>query len=87
MFPTNSLEIQSSSGSLIYYAYKYKIQETTFADIDRSAFSSFIFKVNHVFMEKKENSSEVVIDEEELDGFEIDGIENLQDLPRTVIIN
>ena len=38
-------------------------------------------------MEEKENYSEVVIDEEELDGFKIDDIENLQDLPRTVIID
>ena len=38
-------------------------------------------------MEEKENYSEVVIDEEELDGFEIDDIENLQDLFRTVIID
>ena len=29
----------------------------------------------------------VVIDEEELDGIDIDGIGNLQDLPRIVLIN
>ena len=39
------------------------------ADID------FIFKVNHVFMEEKDNSvDKVVIDEEELDDIQIDGV-------------
>ena len=51
------------------------MQETTLTDIDFCGFSCFFFKVNHVFMEEKVNSSEkVVIDKEELDGIEIDGI-------------
>ena len=51
------------------------MQETTFANIDFSVFSSFIFKVNHVFMEEKDNPSEkVVMHEEEHNGIEIDGI-------------
>ena len=48
------------------------MEDSTFADID---FSSFIFKVNHVFMEETDNPVEkVVIDEEDLDGIEIDDI-------------
>ena len=35
----------------------------------------FIFKVNQVFMEEKDNSvDKVVIDEEELDDIQIDGV-------------
>ena len=56
--------------------------------IDFSDFSIFIFKVNHVFMEEKDNPAEKVVkDEEELKGFELDGILNLENLPRTVFIN
>ena len=47
------------------------IQYTTFADINFSDFSSFIFEVP---VEK------VVIDEEEPHGIEIDGILNLENL-------
>ena len=47
------------------------IQYTTFADINFSDFSSFIFEVP---VEK------VVIDEEERHGIEIDGILNLENL-------
>ena len=44
------------------------MQYSTFADIDSSDVCFFIFKVNHVFMEEKDNSVEkVVIEEEELD--------------------
>ena len=51
------------------------MQEATFADINFSDFSSFIFKVNQVLMEEKDNPSEkVVIDKEELDCIVIDGI-------------
>ena len=61
---------------------------TTFAELIFLIFSIFIFKVNHVFMEEKDNPAEkVVIDEEELEGFELDGILNLENLPRTVFIN
>ena len=61
------------------------MQDSTFADF--SNFSSFIFKVNHIFMKEKDNPVEkVVIDEEELDGIETDGILNLKNLPRTVFI-
>ena len=39
-------------------------------------------------MEEKDNPAEkVVIDEEELEGFELDDILNLENLPRTVFIN
>ena len=39
-------------------------------------------------MEEKDNPIEkVVIDEEELEGFELIGILNLENLPRTVFIN
>ena len=42
---------------------------SSLADIDFSDFSVFIFEVNHVFVEEKDNPEEkVVIDEEELDG-------------------
>ena len=45
--------------------------------------SSFIFKENHVFIEKEETPSEkVVIVEEEIDCFG-----NLEDLPRLVFID
>ena len=58
-----------------------------FADIDFSDFPIFIFKVNHVFVEEKDNPVEkVVIDEGELDIIEIDGILNLDKLPGIVLI-
>ena len=57
------------------------MQDSKFADIDFSNFSSFIFKVNHVFMEEKDNPSEkVAIDKEDLDNIEKDGILNLENL-------
>ena len=56
--------------------------------IDLSDFSIFIFKANHVFKEEKNNPvKKVVIDEEELDGIEIDGVSNLENLPRTMFIH
>ena len=54
------------------------IQESKFADINFSDFSSLTFKVP---VEK------VVIDEEELPGIEIGGILNLENLSRTVFID
>ena len=54
-----------------------KMQDSAFADIDFSDFSSFTFKVNHVFMEKDNTVEKVLQDEEELDGIDIDGILNL----------
>ena len=55
--------------------------------IDFQDFSIFVFKVNYVFIEEKYNPVEkVVTDEAELDGIEIDGIWNLENLPRTVFI-
>ena len=77
---------------MIYFAFYYitirkKIQDCALADIDFSDFSIFIFKVNHVFIEYKDNPVEdVVIDEEELDGIEIDIVLNLENLPTTVRI-
>ena len=49
--------------------------------------SSFIFKENNVFIEEDNPSEKVVIVEEKLDGFDIDEIGNLEDLPRFVFIN
>ena len=64
------------------------MHDFTFADVDFSGFSSFIFKVNLVFMGEKENPAEkVVINEEDLDGIEIDGILSLENLLRTVLID
>ena len=64
------------------------MQDSTFTHIDFSDVSIFICKVNHVFMEEKDNSVEkAVTDEAELDGTEIDGILNLENLPRIVLIN
>ena len=58
-----------------------RMQEIPFGSIDFSDFSSFIFKVNHVFLEEKDNPPEkVVIDEEELDGLEKHCTWNLEDL-------
>ena len=49
--------------------------------------SSFIFKENQVFIEDEDNPSDkVVMVEEELDGIDIDGIENVVDLPRLMLI-
>ena len=59
-----------------------KMQDPTFADIEFSNFSSFIFKLNHVFMEENENLEEkFIVGEEELDGIAIDGILNSENLP------
>ena len=53
------------------------MQDSKFADF--SNFSSFSFKVSHVFTEEKDNPVEkAVIDVEERDGIEIDGILNLR---------
>ena len=50
--------------------------------------SSFIFKENLVFFQEKYNSSEkVFIVGEELDGVDVDSIENLVDLPGLVHID
>ena len=56
------------------------MQDSKFADIGFSDFPIFIFK------EKDNPVEKVVEDEEELDGIEIDGISNLENLPRTVLI-
>ena len=57
--------------------YTRIMQYSTFADINFSDFSSFIFEVP---VEKD------VIDEEELHGIKIDGILNRGSLSRTVFI-
>ena len=54
------------------------MQDSTFADIGFSNFSSFIFKIP---VEKR------VIDDEELHGIEINSILNLENLFRIVFIN
>ena len=52
---------------------------------------SFIFLLlfykKHGFIEEDKPSENVVIVEEELNRFDIDGIENLENLPRFVFIN
>ena len=51
------------------------MQISTFADMILLIFLFLFFEVNQVFMKVKDNSVEkVVIDEEELDGIDIDGI-------------
>ena len=63
------------------------MQDSTFAVLSFSDFPIFIFKVNQVFMQEKENSvGKVVLYEEELDGIEIDDMLNLENLPGTVLI-
>ena len=63
------------------------MQDSTFAVLSFSDFPIFIFKVNQVFIQEKENSvGKVVLYEEELDGIEIDGMLNLENLPGTVLI-
>ena len=54
-----------------------KIQDYLFVNIGFSNFPSFIFKINLVFMEEKDNPVwKVAIDGEKLDGIDIDGILN-----------
>ena len=63
------------------------MQDSTFAVLSFSDFPIFIFKVNQVFMQEKENSvRKVVLYEEKLDGIEIYGMLNLENLPGTVLI-
>ena len=63
------------------------MQDSTFAVLSFSDFPIFIFKVNQVFMQEKENSvGKVVLYEEKLDGIEIYGMLNLENLPGTVLI-
>ena len=70
-----------------FFQQSYRIKETTFADIDSFNVSSFIFKENHVLIEENNPSEKIVIDEEELDGIDRDGIGNLEDLLRLVFIS
>ena len=64
------------------------MQNTTFAGTDFSNCFSFFFKVNHVFMEEKDNPvGKVFIDEDKLNGIEIDGILNLENVSRKVFID
>ena len=46
-----------------------------------------LFSKKHGFIEEDKPSENVVIVEEELNRFDIDGIENLENLPRFVFIN
>ena len=57
------------------------MKDTIFAYIACSNSSSFIFKVNHVFIEKNNLRENVIIDEEERDDVDIDGIGNSEGLP------
>ena len=59
------------------------MQENMFADIDFSNFSGFIFRESPVFIEREDDPSEkIVVEKIELDGIDIDSIENLEGLPR-----
>ena len=60
------------------------MKKTTFIDIN---FSSFVFKENQFLTKEGDNSEKFVVVEEELDGIEIDGLENLEDLPGLVFID
>ena len=64
------------------------MQHSTSADINCSDFSIFIFQVNHVFMKEKDNPlKKDVIDKEELDCIEIEGILSLEHLTRAMFID
>ena len=62
------------------------MEKTTLTDIDFSAFSTISFKVNHIFIEE-EGHLENIYYEEELDGIDMDGIGNLEDLRRLMFID
>ena len=49
--------------------------------------SSFIFEENHVFIEEGNASNKVYTVEEEQDGIDVDGIGNLMDLPKLMLID
>ena len=61
-----------------------KMQETTLANIDffllLLLFFQFYFQINHFFIEEEDKPSEekVVLDQEELDGIDINRIGNLK---------
>ena len=57
------------------------MKDTIFAYIAFSNFSSFIFKMNHVFIEKDNLRENIIMVEEELDDVDIDGIGNSEGLP------
>ena len=61
------------------------MKDTIFAYIAFSNFSSFIFKMNHVFIEKDNLRENIIIVEEELDDVDIDGIGNSEGLPQNKI--
>ena len=64
------------------------MQDSTLTDIDYPVFSIYIFKVNYVFIEEKDNPvGKVAMNEEEHDNFEIDCILNLENLAKTVLID
>ena len=46
-----------------------------------------LFSKNHGFIEEDETSEKVVTVEEKLNRFDIDGIENFENLPRFVFID
>ena len=71
----------------VYTKYiRNKKQETMFPDIGFSNFSSFIFKVNHVLIEKEDNPSKI-FDKNKLDCSGIEDIQSLEDLPRIEFID
>ena len=60
---------------------RIKMQETTLANIDFFfLFFQFYFQINHLFTEEEDKPSEekVVLDQEELDGIDINRIGNLK---------
>ena len=83
------LPLVAETNMQVYAKYiRNKMQDSTFADIDFSNFSSSIFKVNHNFIEEEDSSvGKVVADEDKLDGIEIDDLLNLENLSRTGFID
>ena len=63
---------------------RIKMQETTLANIDFFyfffLFFQFYFQINHLFTEEEDKLSEekIVLDQEELDGIDINRIGNLK---------
>ena len=64
-----------------------KIRKKNQWDYVRFVFLVLFSKTNHGFIEENKTSEKAVIAEEELNRFDIDGIENLEDSPRFVFVN
>ena len=81
MFTNFSAELKKQIGIWCEITWKQRYLQIIFL-------SSFNIKENHVFIEEKDNLSEkVIIAEEELDCVDMDGIGNVENLPRLVLID